>query len=394
MKRIIISTLLVNTLLLANSTNQNWTIVICNTKNIENANAFIDKHIKKQIKDIFIIKSAKTYITTYGSYDSYEEAKVAQKNIPKYLNKLGAYVLKTKYDLATPNKAVNIISMRQKELPKTIQTPTQQPTLNTATITKKIPVKKSIVKPIKIEEIKKPKNKEATVYKEQINRDKVSSNNYTISASLKYTQLKQSGDFTFGTISSKVDTEELGIDKTNVLIPTIEIDTSSHKFLASYLSNKTNQSKVISNNITLDNYTYLKNSNIKTDISTKWLKGGYRYNYKDLYAGVDIHNYKSDISISDTLNTTNIKINYIFPTVSLDMKHPLNNYSFNYGTSYGANGGINYLDYYINLAILFGETDSSVISLGYQAQQLDIKETIYTGSTKYQGINLEYKNTF
>ena len=107
MKVLILFFLITSYYLSASDLKNNYTIILANTKNIENAKIFINRNIKEQKEPIFIFKSAKYYVTTYGIYNSKNEVYQAIKSLPTNLKNKKPYSMTLSYDLY---KAVKINS--------------------------------------------------------------------------------------------------------------------------------------------------------------------------------------------------------------------------------------------------------------------------------------------
>lgn len=99
MKKLIVYFLIFSCYLFASELKNNQTIILSNTVNIENAKAFIKKNIKNQKEPIFIFKSDKYYITSYGIYNSKEDVSKAIKNLPQNLKNQKPYRMELSYDL-------------------------------------------------------------------------------------------------------------------------------------------------------------------------------------------------------------------------------------------------------------------------------------------------------
>ncbi len=72
-----------------------YTIIVCSTKNIENANNFIKKNLKKD-KNIYVLKKVNQYPVryrvAYGSFKNFTSAKKAKAMLPSKIKRLKPYI--------------------------------------------------------------------------------------------------------------------------------------------------------------------------------------------------------------------------------------------------------------------------------------------------------------
>ena len=366
MKKVIIFALILHSVIFANGIKQSWTIVLYNTNSISNANYFIQENIFNNNEKLFIIKVPRRYLATYGSYETRNDAIVAYRNLPTHLQKIGAYTTKTEYDLLYPQNSTNVMPIT---VNKGVKKPEKEMTIQ----------KRAPFHPQKIKKIAKRKNTKSISF------------HYNVILGLEYAFLKQSGDFKIGTNGSKTNFKDLNVDSSNAITPSIDIAIGAHKILFSYFTNSVKENATLADSIIADTYTYNSNQKINSSFKTNLLQMGYRYNFDSLSIGTDIYHYTNDIKLSNNENTTQIKLDYLFPTIALDMKHKINDYSINYGVSYGLNSDIKYTNLYGSFVIPFSFID---LSLGYELNQFKTDETLYNSDTKYQGFTLKLMKTF
>ncbi len=117
MKKLIFCFLIFTYYLFASNINNNYTIVLLSSNNIQNAKAFINKNIKEQKAPIFIFKNGKYHIVTYGVYNSNKEISKAIKNLPDNLKKENPYVMIVLYDLyKTDSNRENLLYFKDVEV--------------------------------------------------------------------------------------------------------------------------------------------------------------------------------------------------------------------------------------------------------------------------------------
>jgi lipid A 3-O-deacylase len=74
--------------------NDYYTIVLCNTQNIENAKSFIDNTLNKKDHVKIIKNNQSTYLTTYGRFSKRSEALNAFVNLSTEIKELKPYIIK------------------------------------------------------------------------------------------------------------------------------------------------------------------------------------------------------------------------------------------------------------------------------------------------------------
>ena len=352
MKRIFIFLIFIPAYFYAKTVQKHWIVVICNTKSLENANAFIKKFIPKHKKDIFIIKGKKYYITAYGAYATKKEALIAKKNLPKSIRNIGAYTIKIKYNLANPTK-----------------------------YKKKIKIKKANIKKIK------PRVKLIYLKRDNINKN-INKYDLDLIIGLKYSFIKETGDFKFGKNGTYNDFKYLKISDLDQISPLVELNIlKKHKFLATYFQKNIKKTKFIEKKMILDNYTYSPNQNIKISEKTKWLIFGYKYRLNNISLGANIHSLKRDFEISNNFNKTYINLDYYFLAILLNLDNKIYNYDLDYGISYGKNSKIFYLNSYVLLNFYN-------FFIGYEINKLNIQDDLFEQNTKYKHLNFGFKIAF
>ncbi|MEA3553783.1 MAG: SPOR domain-containing protein [Campylobacterota bacterium] len=111
MKKIIFLSLVLISLVFAANESKSWTIVVCSTKNIENADTFIRKNIRKNVQNIYVFNNAYNYKTTYGAFKTQKEALNFYNKFIKKINGFKPYIIKTKYNLSQPKQINNLVKL-------------------------------------------------------------------------------------------------------------------------------------------------------------------------------------------------------------------------------------------------------------------------------------------
>lgn len=344
----------------------NYTFVFSNVKNIDNANLFINKYLKNK-ENVKTIPYEGRYRVVYGNFKTKKEAHIFKQHLTQKLKNLKPFII-TLEDNRIEKKQIPLSSVKEVEkLPKK-----EFVVLNEKKVEKVNP--KATIQ-VKKEEVKKVENmpeiKNETIF----------------GINLEYSLQKNREKFTYGS-TDKIDTKDLGTNETtSAYTPTIYIKNGNHKIYASYFYENNNFNKTNSKDINFDGYVYGANSNLNIKEDTKWFTTGYRYLYKDLALGFDIHDYNSELNFSSTSNSATLRKDYTFPSLSIDLNHKLNSLLINYGASYGAKSNeLDYYSYYLGLGIDDFIFNNTSFNIGYKNKTIDIKEDKYDGKRVFRFI--------
>ena len=85
------------------------TLILASMSTLDNAQAFIQKHIPNPTRDIFIFKSGKYYIVTYGVYASRKEARISVDELPMNLQQLQSFTKVVEFDLKTQKDKIDTL---------------------------------------------------------------------------------------------------------------------------------------------------------------------------------------------------------------------------------------------------------------------------------------------
>ncbi len=218
---------------------------------------------------------------------------------------------------------------------------------------------------------------------------------YSLNVGLLYSPITLDGHQKLGDGVVKTTFDDLGISGSQTAItPIVElVYLKNHKIYFSYLSNNYSGNKVLNQDITKNNYTFITGETINSNMDTTWLYSGYRYDFGDTFFGFDIHNYKYSVAISDNLNSTSIENSFTFPTLAFDMVSKIDKYSLNYGASVGEGSDVSYFNFYLSGGFDFEYIKQSNISFGYKQSEFYINDGIYETFHRYKGpfVNLIVK---
>lgn len=379
-KNIISIALISSTIYANNALDNNYTFVFSNVKNIDNANYFISKYFKDK-KNVSIIKYNNRYRVIYGSFKNRSEAHNFKLKLPPKLKSLKPFLIKRKIDILSENdNSKSIIEKNLKEKAKKIEK------------VKLIPFVAS--KDLKSKQIKvksKPKQKEHVKIINQKKDIKVNKKTTVkFDLGLEYFPTKLKNSFSDRNLNNRINAEsDLGLnDISHNIIPQFGITYENHNAYISYMKNTYKNSGITFKDLTFDGFTYNSGEKLSSKYDTSWLVYGYKYKYKDLKIGFDIHDYRNKLVIDGLNNTSTINRDFIFPAFSFDMKHKINQFNFLYGGSYGRKSNeLDYYDYHIGIM-------ANDITIGYKNKTLDIEDNNYNGKTTYTGPFLNIKKSF
>ena len=259
--------------------------------------------------------------------------------------------------------------------------------------------KKKLIKEIKKVEVAAKVKKEKTVNKKvKLKTPKKMKSTFSpkIEISLAYSPLEVENKFSHKG-NNKIDLEkDLGLKGYNhTLIPQISVMFGKNTIYGSYLYLKNTDNETISKDIVLNNYTFNNAEKLSTSYITSWLTLGYKYTYNSKKIGLDIHNYKNKLELSNTSNETSLEKDFTFPALSFEASNKINKFSLLYGGSYGFKPSeLKFYNYFVSLKMnkmLFNNTD---ILLGYKNQTLDIDASDYDGKTHYSGVYIKINKIF
>jgi hypothetical protein len=127
-----------SSLLLSAQVQENWTIALNASKNINETYDFLEKNIPDPKKKLFVTKSKNYYVTTYGSFKTYKEANEFFKTLPKSAMVDKPYILKSKNNLKYPKKIENLVKVIEPKSLAKIKPQVAKQELEKKQITKKV----------------------------------------------------------------------------------------------------------------------------------------------------------------------------------------------------------------------------------------------------------------
>lgn len=354
----------------------NYTYVFSSLSNLENAETFISQKLRGY-DDVRILKYRDKYRVTYGNFKSKAEANSFKQTLPNTLKKLNPFLVEI------DNPTINTKS-------------TQQTSMQTS------------VPSSKLSKVERTEQFTLDATKEDVDNyiNQIGASSKTASVEQKSTGLKlgmnieYSGTKTKNNLSygsdQKINSNDLALDKTsNSYSPTVYVKNGNHKYQASFFKNSDKGTLVTNKDLRFDNYRYSAGDSLVAKSDTNWVNGGYKYLYKDLAIGADLHNYRNKSEISSVNNKTTLKNDFIFPSLSMDMKHKINDFSVLYGGDYGTLGNkLKYYKYYAGVGVndlFFNNLD---LNLGYKNRTIDIEDNKYDGKTEFSGAYVELNKEF
>lgn len=384
------SFLLISTALVA-SASSNYTYVFSNTKNIQNAKAFINKNLKDSKDNIYIVKHNDRYRVTMGTFSSKKQASEFKKQLPYKFKKLDKFISKkddknivksfiNKQEMIKPIMSNNTMKHNEVVKSEVFKKPEKKIVLNEKDV-KKQKVAKKLEKKEEVKTVKKEKK--------LVPVNKKSDLKFLIDMTYFPVSIENSFKTTTSTdINTKKD---LGLDSyKHILVPKIYLNYNNHYIYTSYLGLEEEGTTTLQKALTFNGTNYNIGDTVTSNYKTSWYTSGYRYKYKDLKIGVDVHDYTNRLSV----NGSKLKKEYLFPALAFDMRHDFNAFALMYGGSYGQKSDeVKLYDYYLGIG-MDEEIFNSTVSLGYKAKELDIKDNIYDGDSKYQGGYINFTKEF
>jgi len=381
-----------------------YTYVFSNLKNTKNARLFIARYLKNNKDDVFVIKHKNRYRVSYGAFKNKTEARKFKSKLPYSLKKLDKFLVRYPFDLKTDytDVVLKMIPMGTLMAPEVIKEEVPTEPVKNEAIAKADD--KAINRKEPQEEKKKDSSKENKNDKKPKDDDKIKAEPKAIreekskikfAVDLQYTPLIVDNTFTYLAGGTKVDTQgDLKLDEASTtIIPTFYLDYGKHQLFATYFGVDQSSTTTLANTLVFSGNTYNAGDSVSAKYTTDWYISGYRYMYnKNTKFGLDIHNYSNTF----TLGPGHVKKEFIFPALSIDMTHDINErYSLQYGGSYGLQlGDLSYLNYYLGAGINNLWIDNSNISLGYNSKNLSIEDNGYDGDSEYKGLFLKFKKEF
>lgn len=373
----------------------NYTLILSNVKNLENAQTFISRYLKNNTKEVFIIKYKTRYLVTYGAFNNRSEVHTFKKQLPLKLLELHPYLLQRDFNLLEDKEKVQVKIMPKMEKQTNSEIIKKEIVKITLKENNEIYKKTLDIQQQPIKKNLEVKEKILNV-EQQVNNEETKDSNFKIKIDMTYSPIEVKSNFSYGA-SNKINLQsDLGLNKMNhTLIPEIGLSYKNHDIFTSYFSLNQSKSQTISKDFTFKSYTYNNGEILNTNYNTSWLTVGYRYNYKNAKIGFDIHNYNNKINIVGASNETDIKKDFTFTTLALDVNHDINKFNFTYGGSYGKKSNeLRFYNYYLGVGMKDTLLPNSNLSFGYKSQTLDIKNNSYEGKSKYSGGYIKFEKIF
>ncbi|QKJ22591.1 SPOR domain-containing protein [Poseidonibacter lekithochrous] len=371
---------------------KNYTYVFSSMSNLKNAKAFASRHLKDHKENIYIVKHNKRYRVSYGAFANRKEAYAFKKSLPLNIKKMDNFLVKNGFDLNKDKKnVIEIIRTKEEqELMKRILLEQKKKSVLLAKKDDKKTIK--TVKPVKAietkekkKEDKKPKKKSTKEEKAVLTRENKSK--ITFGMDSKVAALDVDNDFVYGQGGTNFSLKS----KSTTLIPKVFLNYGEHTILASYLGMEADGSSTLASDLTFGGTTFSAGDSISSSYKTDWFTTGYRYKYKDMNLGVDIHDYSNKFNI----NGSEVTRDFLFPALAIDMKKNFKKkYNVLYGASIGLNSEMSYYDYYLGFGIKDLILPTSNLSIGYKSQNFDINDNTYDGKTSYNSGYFNFKKEF
>ena len=372
---------------------KNYTYVFSSMATLANAKSFINRHLKEHSENIYIIKHNGRYRVGYGAFANSKEAYMFKKSLPSNIKSMDKFLVRNSFDLNKDKKnVVEIIRTKEeKELMKQILL--EQKKKNVLLAKKDDKKTAKTVKPVKVIDSKKKKKKEdKNPEKKSIKEEKAllpreNKSKIAFGMDSKVATLDVDNDFVYGQGGTNSSLKS----KSTTFIPKVFLNYGEHTLLASYLGMKADSSSTLGSDLTFGGTTFNAGDKINSSYKTNWFTTGYRYKYKNMNLGVDIHDYANKFNI----NGSEVTRDFLFPTLAIDMKKNFKKkYNVLYGASIGLNSEMSYYDYYLGLGIKDLILPTSNLSIGYKSQNFDINDNTYDGKTSYNSGYFNFKKEF
>lgn len=371
---------------------KNYTYVFSSMATLANAKSFINRHLKDHSENIYIIKHNGRYRVGYGAFANSKEAYMFKKSLPSNIKSMDKFLVRNSFDLNKDKKYV-IEIIRTKEEQELMKQILLEQKKKKVLLSKKED-KKIIktIKPVKKEEPKKNKKEDKKPKKKSTKEEKAvlareNKSKITFGMDSKVATLDVDNDFVYGQGGTNFSLK----NKSTTFIPKIFLNYGEHTVLASYLGMKSDSSSTLGSDLTFGGTTFNAGDTVNSSYKTDWFTTGYRYSYKNMKLGVDIHDYANKFNI----NGSEVTRDFLFPALAIDMKKNFKKkYNVLYGASLGLNSEITYYDYYLGLGIDDLILPTSNLSIGYKSQNFDINDNTYDGKTSYKSGYLNFKKEF
>ena len=403
------------------------TLVLGYMKQLPSIKKFVLKYINKRTVPTSYIKYKEGYALIYGLFDTKKETYDFKDTLSSEIKDLKPYILTLDYNNLKTKVILPKVKIK-KNKPKKVKVSNKKIKLDNQKLKKEVEKLKKVVIELQKRETKKAidnkilkrkkeiiKEKEIAVIKkekviikkdEKKNEKKIKpetlekkSNTLfdNISVSFEYSPLSIDSVFSHAG-KDKVDFEnDLGLKGYDqVLTPEISIPVKYGELYGSYAYLNRNNSKNITKDLEINNYTFRNGEKLDTKYSVSWLTLGYKHNINDnIKMGLDYHNYIDKTEIVSVSNKMNLEKAFYFPSVSINLNNEIKNFNLLYGGSYGGKSNVlEYYKYFISLKtndLIFKKTN---LLLGYKNQTLRIKSNDYSGNTEYSGIYLKLEKIF
>ncbi|NOQ31104.1 MAG: hypothetical protein GQ570_08290 [Helicobacteraceae bacterium] len=430
-----------------------YSLAISNLQNLKNADDFLQQNLPSPIANIYVFKTRENrFITTYGSFNSADEASAFRSKLPPALlakNPYAKQIIGSKQITAlvqvfpfiqpNDNKLVKILrfkykkerNLRKKPIRRSQPTRAMQPKPTPTTLkrtvipiiantTPQAPVVNRVQQVTKKEQIilAKPVQQSEVItitkVKPQVDNQlftiKIKRKNKAIETklakkdskikfklALAYTPMSLDSSFSYGTNNPVISTKNtLGLNsESGVLIPTFAISKADHSIYLTYIGNNYSATKTNTTAFTLMNQSYAVGDQISSLVDTKWFNLGYKYTIGNFKVGAGYHMYSQSFKITSATANTDINANYNFLSTSVDYNYDVKYVMLNIGLKYGTDmSDLGYYDYYLSVSKYLEELYGSTISFGFAQQHFNLVDTNYKGDIDYAGFYLKISKEF